>query len=46
MKVVSRGFNGPYRSLTVPTQAHLVSLFQFKKIMSDPQYLTLNYHKL
>lgn len=46
MKVVSRDFNGAHRSLTVPTQAHLVTVFQSKRIMSDPQHLSLDYHKL
>lgn len=38
MKIVSRGFHGPDRSLTVPTRALLVSLFQLKRIMSDRQH--------
>lgn len=41
MKLVSRGFNGLHRSLTVPIRAHLVFLFQFKRITSDPQHLSL-----
>lgn len=43
MKIVSRGFSEPHRSLTVLTRALLVSLFQFKRIMSDPQHISLRH---
>lgn len=43
MKIVSRGSNGRHRTLTVPTRAQLMSLFQSKRIMSDPQHHSLKH---
>ena len=41
MKIVNRGFCGRHRTLIVPTRAHLMSLFQSKRIMPDPQHRSL-----